>query len=321
MSYHATLLTQLLRDSHPAARICRAIYMASSCAVAILVLKVVPGYSQETDRDKSDQKNVAAFTDDDLQQRWNKLTKAEAAEVARRHIHGLVRAAHLYHEAHGSFPPAVVPNRNVPAGKQLSGLVLLLPYLRAASWLEKDKPCFDSDVVKHAENLYKSIDLKKAWDAPVNLKAAKTIVPAFFAPQSGAFRDENGLAVTHFALVQGSSGGRDGAFPGEEPIEISGITDGTVSTLAIGQIAHDLGPWIAEGLSTARQVHPRTEKEPGTFGSLYHNSGAYFAMCDSTPSFFVFDRTSFPALDKLATRAGGEIVVDGLKRKRNPFEK
>lgn len=256
----------------------------------------------------------------ELQQRWKKLSKKDAAGIARRHIHGLVRAAHLYHHAHGSFPPAVVSNPKLPGGKQLSGLVLLLPYFHADSWIEKEKPCFDEDVVKLANDLYKSIDLTKAWDDPANLKAAKTIVPAFLAPQSGTFRDKQDYAVTHFALVQGSANGFDGAFPGKVAVKISDITDGTSATLAIGQIAHDLGPWIAEGLSTARQVYPPTVDARGTFGSHYHKSGCYFALCDSSPHFLLFDKNTAKAIQQLSTRAGGEFIRS-FERVTNPFDR
>ncbi len=158
--------------------------------------------------DEPDAKNRVDPTKPDedaaLAKRWNQLTHREAAEITRRNIHGLVRAAHLYAEKHGSLPPAVIANPKLPAGKRLSGFVLLLPYLKADSWSEKGKPCFDSATVKLANDVYEMIDQTKAWDDPVNLKAAKTILPPLLAPQSGGFRDEAGFALAHFAFVRGS---------------------------------------------------------------------------------------------------------------------
>ena len=256
----------------------------------------------------------------DLELRWKKLKKAEAANIARQHIHGLVRAVHAYHEKHGRFPPAVMPNSKLPAGKRLSGLVLLLPFLDARVGYDK-KPvrCFDPQAVKLAKEVYQSIDLKKTWDDPVNRKAARTIIPAFLAPQSGKFRDEQGFAVTHFAFVQGSENGLDGAFPGDTGLKLSDIEDGTVNTLAMGQVIEDLGPWIAEGLSTARQVHAPTDKDPGTFGSRYYKSGCYFAFCDSFPCFVKFDQQANAALQLLASRADG-IPARSFTSIKNPFE-
>jgi hypothetical protein len=264
----------------------------------------------------------SATGDEALQKCWKELPPIEAANVARKHIHGLVRAAHLYHETHGEFPPAVVPNTKLPAGKRLSGLVLLLPYLHAQSWIEKGDPCFSAEVVELAKTAHKSINLTKAWDDPVNLEAARTVVPAFVAPQNGGLRTRQGFAVCHFAMVQGGSDGPDGVFPGEVAIKIADVTDGTVSTLAFGQVSHDTGPWIAEGLATARQVYPPIGTQPGTFGSLYHKSGCYFAMCDSTPFFLVFSPKTLPLLQQLSTRTGGEVVNNfQVTRLKNPFER
>jgi hypothetical protein len=202
-----------------------------------------------------------------LTAKWKSLPPDEIDAVNRRHIHGLMVAAHKYAEVHGTLPPAVVPNAKVAGGKRLSGLVLLLPYLDANVLMYKEPPCFDEATIRMGKQLAASIDLTKAWDDPVNLTAAKTIVPAFLSPDSGRFRDDQGFAVTHFAFVQGSDAGTDGAFPGDKGVRFNEITDGTVNTLGIGQIASDLGPWIAEGLSTARQVYPPTPERPGSFGS------------------------------------------------------
>lgn len=255
--------------------------------------------------------------DKELENQWNAQKDVEAAEMARQHIQGLVRAAHAYWAEHGTLPPAVVPNRKLPAGKRLSGLVLLLPYLDAKlSYDKRPVRCFDPKVVKLANDVYKSIDRTKAWDDPVNLKAAKTIIPAFLAPQSGSFRDAQGFAVTHFAFVQGSANGPDGAFPDDRGLKLSDISDGPSNTLAMGQIVHDLGPWIAEGLSTARQMHAPTDTSPGTFGSLYHKSGCYIAFCDASSSFMACDEKE---LQRLATRNGQDFVGD-FARIKNPFE-
>jgi hypothetical protein len=181
----------------------RTVFAMLACSLLVFFTSSSDG--QAADASPSISNKQTATRDEALQKRWKEQTQIEAANVARKHIHGLVRAAHLYHEAHGEFPPAVVPNTKLPAGKRLSGLVLLLPYLHAESGIEKGEPCFDAKVVRLAKELHRSIDLTKAWDDPVNLKAAKTVVPAFIAPQNGIFRNRQGFAVCHFAMVQGST--------------------------------------------------------------------------------------------------------------------
>jgi hypothetical protein len=251
---------------------------------------------------------------------WKKLSKFEAAELARRNVHGLVRAAHGYHEAHGSLPPAVIANPKLPAGKRLSGLVLLLPHLDQKSWMERGTACFDEKTVQLGKTLYESIDQSKAWDDPAILEAARTLVPAFLAPQSGEILDEDGFAVSHFAFVSGNSEGTNGAFPGERAIKIASITDGTVSTLGFGQVNSELGPWIAEGLGTARQLFAATKNSPASFGSEY-GKGAMFATVDSMAGYFPINEKTQPILQQMGTRSGGELFEFKQLRQENPFDK
>lgn len=235
------------------------------------------------------------------------MEEAEARDLTVRHLHGLVVAVHNYSDTTNSLPPAVVSNDRLPPEKRLSGLVLLLPYL--------DKEWFGEDVSKAAQELINGMDLEKAWDDPVNLKAAKTVVSAFLAPRSGPFRDENGFAVSHFAFVRGAQGVDNGIFTDNGGIPVESISDGTVDTFAIGQINKHLGPWTAAGPSTSRHTYDsqHSTDETRTFGSNW--PGGYFiAMADSSVGFL---NGQCPAnyLYAHTTRAGGEIVF-GVPRTR-----
>lgn len=254
-----------------------------------------------------------------LRAEWRHLSDEQAGKAILRNMRGLVRAVHKYHDAHGSLPPAVIPNSNLPFEKRLSGFVLLLPFLDATDFPKNGEPgarFFDRQLSDMAKTLYASIDLKKAWDDPVNVKAARTVVPAFLAAGNGPFRDKDGYAVSHFAFVRGADGQDDGAF--NETVGItflrSGddertIADGTSATFAIGQINDELGPWIAAGFSTARHVyHPSDVFMAPTFGSHY-DGGCYFVNCDSYAYFLDIDKTPARTLHALATRAGGELIM------------
>ncbi len=245
----------------------------------------------------------------ELGRAWKTLSDAESDRITRRHLQGLVLAMHVYHAAHGSFPPAVVPNPRLPTGKRLSGLVLLLPHLGPQGSGENRLAFFDEETARIAAETFKSIDLTKAWDDPVNLKVAKTVIPAFLNPRSGGFRDDLGFAVSHVALVRGSENGPDGAFPGTEGVSLSDITDGSVNTLAIGQVSTYLGPWIAEGLSTARQVNPPVKETPGSFGGHDRWRGL-FATCDGRAHCIRFDKIEPKVLQALATRAARDLVSE-----------
>lgn len=249
-----------------------------------------------------------------LKAAWQELNDDDAAVVTLRHLRGLVRAAHKYHDVHGSLPPAIVPNPDLPPEKRLSGFVLLLPHLNAADFpLENKvgKRFFDDALAEKALELYESIDLKKAWDDPANDQAARTILPAFLLPAGKPFRDVNGYAVSHIAFVRGAKGEDDGAFNETEGITYLNaekiIADGTVNTLAFGQISDQLGPWIAAGTSTARYAyHPSDQFTAPTFGS--GRLGCYFVNCDSSAYFLDVDKTDAETFHALATRAGGELV-------------
>jgi hypothetical protein len=246
---------------------------------------------------------------------WDELTDEQAGQITLRNMRGLVRAMHMYNDAHGSLPPAVVPNPELQPEKRLSGFVLLLPFLDATDFVRdgKDGPrFFDPELSSMAASLYKTIDLKKAWDDPVNQKAARRIIPAFLAPLNGPFRDKSGNAVTHFAFVRGANGKDDGAFNDTVGITFLNaektISDGTVNTLALGQIDNELGPWIAAGFSSARHAYHKSDAITApTFGSRY-DGGCYFVNCDSYAYFLDIDNTGAKNIHALATRAGGELL-------------
>jgi len=261
------------------------------------------------------------FTLDELELRtqWSGLDDQQAGKIIRGKLNGLARAAHAYYDANGVFPPAVVPNATIPAEKRLSGLVLLLPHLRRLTYAKGGKEGSDKIIDDQqrdmAQTLFDSIDLTKGWDDPANIKASKTIVPAFLAPGSAPFRDQYGYATSHFAFVRGAQGRDDGAFPEAGGTTMGGgkamIADGLSQTLAFGEIQNELGPWTAAGLSTARHVyHPTDRPTVSTFGGPF-DGACYFATCDGAELFLDIARTPARALHALATRDGGDY--DELK--------
>ena len=254
----------------------------------------------------------------ELQTQWTGLDDQQAGQIIRDNLNALVRATHAYYDAKGVLPPAVVPNAAIPAEKRLSGLVLLLPYLRPLAHAHDGKEGLEKTaadpLATMAQTLFKSIDLTKGWDDPANIKAANTIVPFFLAPGSAPFRDQNGYATTHFAFVRGVQGSENGAFPEAGGVTFMGgkapIADGTSKTLAIGQIQDALGPWTAAGLSTARYVyHPSDRSTAATFGGPLAGA-CYFATCDGYVFFLDIAKTPARTVYAYTTRAGGEF--DGL---------
>lgn len=245
---------------------------------------------------------------------WGTLSEADRNAINKRHVRAIVLAVHAYIDANQGFlPPAAVPNPQLPPEKRLSGLVLLLPYLGVRpSYIAEDDPAWNEWHADHqaAQEIYKRIDLTKAWDDPANAQAAKMIVTEFLSPDGAAVRDRQGRAVTHFAFVRGSRGRDNGMFPLNTDIRLAipDVMDGTINTLAIGQTHADPGPWIAAGPSTARFIDHPSVRQPGAgFGSR-HAGAAWFANGDGATYFWDMASSDPQTLHNIAGRADQKPV-------------
>lgn len=263
-----------------------------------------------------EQASVTALAD-----QWGELDDLQRELLTKRHLQAILYAVHAYvDDNNGMLPPAAVPNPNLPMEKRLSGLVLLLPYLGVRpSYLAEDDPAW---LDWHADNqkareAFDQIDLTKAWDDPANAAAAKVLVPEFLSPTETEFRDQQGRGLAHFAFVRGSRGRDNGMFPlvDQAKLAIPDINDGTVNTMAMGQVHDQPGPWIAAGASTARFLDPPGE-QPQTkgFGSR-HSGAAWFANGDGY-TYFLDVAATYPRLiHALAGRNDGQpFNQDGLAR-------
>src|SRR5207245_583218 len=87
------------------------------------------------------------------------VREAEGRIACTNNLKQLGIALGDYHGAHGEFPPATLPNVNLPPERRLSWLVLLLPYIEARPQL--------------------LLDRAKAWDAEENRVAYQSNEPKF----------------------------------------------------------------------------------------------------------------------------------------------
>lgn len=147
--------------------------------------------------------------------------KRNAREAARRNscmnnLKQIALAIHAYEEEHGTLPPAYTVDKE---GNQLhSWRTLILPYLEQTA-------------------LFKTIDLAKPWDDPVNAKARETIVEVYQCPSKPG---PNGL-TNYLAVV-----GPECAFVGSEPRKLSDVKDGSETTIAIIDVGTDRTiPWMS----------------------------------------------------------------------------
>jgi type II secretory pathway pseudopilin PulG len=125
-------------------------------------------------------------------------------------------ALHNYEQMHNALPPAYIVDAG---GRPLhSWRTLILPYLEQAP-------------------LYRTIDLSKPWNDPVNAKALETILPVYRCP--AAVGPEN--ATTYLAIA----GPNSCLIPGQ-PRRLAEITDAHESTLMVIEAGEENAvPWMA----------------------------------------------------------------------------
>ena len=187
-----------------------------------------------------------------------------------------------YHETYGSFPPAYIADEK---GRPIhSWRVLLLPFLDQME-------------------LYKRYRFDEPWNGPRNRLLAETVVSVF------SCRDENGapdgadsLLTSYVAVVDPES-----VWPGDRPMRISEITDGTSNTLLVVEVAnsgiHWMEPRDLHVVQMAQTINPKA----GQGISSRHEGGAYVLMCDGSDRFL---RESMPGdtlRAMLTAHAGDEV--------------
>jgi len=95
-------------------------------------------------------------------------------------------------------------------------------------------------------------------------------------------------------------------FTDQPTLAIPDINDGTVNTVALGQVHSDLGPWIAAGSSTSRFLDPPGEQaRTPEFGSR-HAGAAWFANGDSYTYFLDIAATDPGLIHAVAGRDDGK---------------
>ena len=182
-------------------------------------------------------------------------------------------ALRYYEQVYGALPPAYTVDAK---GKPLhSWRTLILPYL-------------------DHESLYKSIDLSKPWNDPVNASALKALVPVFRCPEAGG--PDN--TTTYLAVV-----GPNDCFLRNESRRLSEITDNHQSTLMFFEVGDDNEvPWMAP-----RDADESLVMRLGPDSNLSHPGGTNMALVDGSVRFV---KATAPAEVRRAIMSisGGELV-------------
>ena len=254
----------------------------------------------------------------------------QAREAARRtqcknNLCQIGLAIHNYEMAHNVLPPGSVnptgPIRSEPIGYHMSWQVQVLPYLEQ-------------------QNVFRSIDFAVGAYDPRNEKWRKIVISSYLCPSD--FRAPSGhqwtapssFAGVHHDLEAPIDHGNHGAFVLNLAVPMDSVTDGTSTTLFVGEKAlleSELG-WISGTRATLRnsgekinlnltalryqfplqgnadQSKPISTEYVGGFSS-HHTGGAHFVMGDGAVR-FINETIEQSLYRRLANRSDGEPVED-----------
>lgn len=227
-----------------------------------------------------------------------RLGDRQRENAGREEIDGRLRrigqGLNQFHDQQGHFPDSAIKGRdahgdNVPMHGWMTPLLPMLGH----------------------EAVYRRIDLKQPFDAPVNVSAMQQPIPEFSLPRRKPARSTRGFALTHFAGV----GGQDvreptglvhlGMFGDSGPVKREQFTDGLSQTIVVGEIRDrdpPAPPWGEPG--NIRSIGEGLNRQFRGFGNA-NGSGATFLHADGSVKFYS-NKTDRRVLERLETRDGAE---------------
>ncbi|MCI0464385.1 MAG: DUF1559 domain-containing protein [Gemmataceae bacterium] len=256
-----------------------------------------------------------------------RVRDAAARTQCSNNLRQIGLALHQYHQAHGSLPPGVSYRDGADPHPFMSWNARLLPYLEQNALWEQSLQAYAQDPV--------------FLHNPPHTGSA-TVVPVYGCPSDGrtlAVGDKYPRAFTAYLGVEGTGPGKgDGLLFLDSRVRFANITDGTSTTLLVGERPPSedqvFGWWYAgEGqekdgscdmVLNVREV-VRSPYGPGCpfgpynfkpgrvsnqcdafhFWSL-HINGAHFLFADGSVRFLSY--SADPLFPALASRSGGEAT-------------
>jgi type II secretory pathway pseudopilin PulG len=243
-----------------------------------------------------------------------KVQDAAARTQCQNDLKQIGLALHNRCDTYGTFPPATIPNENLPCDQRLSWLVDAMPFIEQ-------------------NEIYNNLDRERGWQDEPNLipKVPKRDphddhiigppIPVgefklFRCPADPTVSRPDAAGLTNYVGISGV--GADAAdlrlgYPGvgffgcERQLKIEDIKDGLANTIAVMETNRDIGPWTAGGFATVRPLDPAMAPYLGagrSFGSGHWRcTQAVFA----DGSVHALTKSIQPeVLEALATIAGGE---------------
>jgi len=199
--------------------------------------------------------------------------------VTRNNLKQIGLGLHNYHDVLGSLPAGGTFDA---AGRGLhSWQTFVLPFV------EQDP-------------LYRTIDLARPWNHPVNGKAVATSMPVFRNPgvDRGSANDAPGRpAPSHYAA-------NAHLFGANRQVKFAEITDGLSNTLLSGEVTGNVKAWADP--TNVRDPVLGINKTPDGFGGPWEG-GAQFLLGDGSVR-FINEEIDPAVLEALATPGAGDRV-------------
>jgi prepilin-type processing-associated H-X9-DG protein len=193
-------------------------------------------------------------------------------------------ALHNYHETFGSFPPAFIADAS---GRPMhSWRVLLLPFLDQAP-------------------LYNQYRFDEPWDGPHNRKLGDTILQAYSCPSDDHGGTGGTSAMTSYVAVVGP----ETMWPDRGAVAIRDVSDGTLNTLLVVEVANSGIPWIEPRDLHVVQMAPTINAKSGQGISSRHATGANVLIADGSVR-FVPENLSAAELFAWLTAHAGDLSKD-----------
>jgi hypothetical protein len=200
-----------------------------------------------------------------------------------------------------AIPAGTIVNGSLKPDERLSWLPLALPYVNQRR--------------QDTSAILTGLDRSATWDAPANLKYAKTTINALI-PTALNFKPDPAEPAPTYYVGLGGIGPDAATFPVTNPkagcfrydlqTPFATITDGLAQSILFAETAANVGPWLRGGPSTIRTVDPNQPlvASPGQFGGV-HVGFACVAFADGSATVFT-DKTDRGVFLSLVTIAGGK---------------
>lgn len=206
-----------------------------------------------------------------------------AREAARRtscsnNLKQIGLALHNYHDMHGTFPPAYIPDEN--GQPKHSWRVLILPYL------------------EH-QNLHQMYNYDEPWNGPNNAQLANMMPEVYRCPS-----DPVSVNTPAYLAISGTGT----VFNNGEGSDFSSITDGTSNTIMVAEVAGANVNWLEpRDLDAATMSKAINATRDGGDVSSFHPGGAQVLFADGSVR-FLSDNLDTATFSALLQRNDGQVV-------------